>query len=69
MSRLNKVSKNYRLNIEFISLLEALANKHDTTNTDALELAIAELAKKEFSKNEIENIIHDSIYSSYRKVD
>jgi len=64
MSRLKKIAKNYRINVEFIALLDRLANKHDTTNTDMLEYAIAELAKKEFTAEEIENIVRESIYNA-----
>lgn len=64
MARLNKVSKNFRLNVEFIALLEALASKHNTTLTDTLELAIAELAKTEIPKEDLENIVRESIYNA-----
>lgn len=57
MAKLKKVPKNFRLGFESVAFLEAIASKNDVTETQALEMAIADLAVKELPVEEREAIL------------
>lgn len=59
-SKLNRKSKHFRLDIERISFLEALAEKHGVTETEIVERGISLLAA-EFTDEERKEIVSEKI--------
>jgi len=60
-SKLNRKSKHFRLDIERIALLEALAEKKGVTETEIIERGISQLATEEFTSEEQKEMVSEKI--------
>lgn len=60
-SKLNRKSKHFRLDIERIALLEALAEKKGITETEIVERGIIQLANEEFAPGEQKELVTKKI--------
>lgn len=61
MSKLNRKSKHFRMSVESIAFLEALAEKIGVTDTEIVERGISELAAQEFTAEERKEMITKKI--------
>lgn len=61
MSKLNRKSKHFRMNVESIAFLEALAEKKGVTETEIVERGISELAAQEFTSEERKEMVTKKI--------
>ncbi|MCM0627504.1 hypothetical protein M5J14_23830 [Lysinibacillus sp. OL1_EC] len=61
MSKLNRKSKHFRMSVESIAFLEALAEKIGVTDTEIVERGISELAAQEFTDEERKEMITKKI--------
>ncbi|TNO59941.1 MULTISPECIES: hypothetical protein [Bacillaceae] len=61
MSKLNRKSKHFRMSVESIAFLEALAEKIGVTDTEIVERGISELAAQEFTAKERKEMITKKI--------
>lgn len=61
MSKLNRKSKHFRMNVDSIAFLEALAEKIGVTETEIVERGISELAAQEFTSEERKEMVTKKI--------
>lgn len=61
MSRLNKILKHFRLNVEVVALLRALAKQKNTSETEIIEIALRALAHDNFSLEERREIVINEV--------
>jgi hypothetical protein len=61
LSKLNRKSKHFRMNVESIAFLEALAEKKGVTETEIIERGISELAAQEFTSEERKEMVTKKI--------
>lgn len=61
MSKLNRKSKHFRMNVESIAFLEALAEKVGVTETEIVERGISAMAAQEFTSEERKEMVTEKI--------
>jgi hypothetical protein len=57
MAKLKKTPKQFRLDFDCIAFLEAIRKKKDMTETDVVQMAISEMAKRELTAEERERVL------------
>jgi len=61
VAKLNKQVKHFRLEVSTVALLEALAEKMKSNQTEVVEYALISLASKEFSIDQRNKIVIDRV--------
>jgi hypothetical protein len=61
VAKLNKQLKQFRLEVSTVALLEALAEKMKSNQTEVVEYALISLASKEFSIDQRNKIVIDRV--------
>lgn len=64
LAKFNKMPKQYRLDLNLVGFVEAIASKKGITETAVIEMAVSNLAKQELTDKEKE----DAMMKKYREV-